>query len=603
MRTSLAFKVFAYFLAVVLAAFSIVGISIYIRSSKELDLLHEDLLAQIVDNALHHSDLYLRSYERATLSLLASSQVKQFLDFQSDNHYSYYSLSSQISEEIFRPIFINNPEINMIYLIDYNGKVVYDFNVAFTSFRESSLVESLEDLQRQTMDDGSLTIIDWSFLDGQLSLARKISGRQTSKDFKGIVGVELRIEELTNLWRGIRLGEQGYFMIVNDRGRIVYDPSKEKVGKQLDGRLFEQLQHNPDRFFVHADADEETEKRMYFSRRSDYSGWTLVASIPLASMRKPVNNIRQTTFAASAISLILGLLLAYRFGKSIISPIQMLEQGMRRTETGNWTRVPLRGRKDEMDRLINSYNLMVSRLSELVEQVYESELRNQDSLLKRQQSEFQALQLQINPHFLYNTLETIICYAVVQDSDEIKEIVRSLSIMLRYSVQTDLEEITVANELKHVLEYMTIMNYRFEQHFEIEVDIPPEYLLKKMVRLTLQPVIENAFKHAFPNGIEDHHFIRIEARIVESCFRVTIRDNGEGMGAETLFSLLEKLSGEAREEAKAEGGIGLLNVHNRIQMVFGEQYGLSVDSAPGQGTRITLRMPDSQDIMFARDES
>lgn len=603
MRTSLAFKVFAYFLAVVLAAFSIVGISIYIRSSKELDLLHEDLLAQIVDNALHHSDLYLRSYERATLSLLASSQVKQFLDFQSDNHYSYYSLSSQISEEIFRPIFINNPEINMIYLIDYNGKVVYDFNVAFTSFRESSLVESLEDLQRQTMDDGSLTIIDWSFLDGQLSLARKISGRQTSKDFKGIVGVELRIEELTNLWRGIRLGEQGYFMIVNDRGRIVYDPSKEKVGKQLDGRLFEQLQHNPDRFFVHADADEETEKRMYFSRRSDYSGWTLVASIPLASMRKPVNNIRQTTFAASAISLILGLLLAYRFGKSIISPIQMLEQGMRRTETGNWTRVPLRGRKDEMDRLINSYNLMVSRLSELVEQVYESELRNQDSLLKRQQSEFQALQLQINPHFLYNTLETIICYAVVQDSDEIKEIVRSLSIMLRYSVQTDLEEITVANELKHVLEYMTIMNYRFEQHFEIEVDIPPEYLLKKMVRLTLQPVIENAFKHAFPNGIEDHHFIRIEARIVESCFRVTIRDNGEGMGAETLFSLLEKLSGEAREEAKAEGGIGLLNVHNRIQMVFGEQYGLSVDSAPGQGTRITLRMPDSQDVMFARDES
>lgn len=618
-RRSLAVKVFMSFVIVIIVSFSIVSISMYVTSSRELDLLHEEMLTQIVDNALHHTDLYIKSYERATLSLLTSSQVKQFLDAEQNQYFTYYSLSAQIKDELFKPIFINNPEISMIYLISYNGMTFHDFNIDHPPFSESVLKDSLEDLREQTKDDGSLSLIDWSFLDGQLALARKISGRQTSKLFKGIVGIELRIEELTTLWKGIRLGDRGYFFIVNDRGKIVYDPNKERIGKQLEGRLFEQVRDHEGAFFIDEEAGEEGLQRIYFSRRSDYSGWTLVSSMPLEAVRKPVQTIRQTTLAASAISIVVALLLAYRFGRSIISPIRMIEQGMRRTEKGDWTKVPLRGKKDEMDRLIHSYNIMVSRLSELVERVYESELKNQDNLFKRQLAEFQALQLQINPHFLYNTLETVICYAVVQESEEIKDIVRAMSLMLRYSVQTDLEEITVANELKHVLHYMTIMNYRFEQPFELQVDIPPEYLLKKMVRLTLQPLVENAFKHAFPDGIEDYHYIRIYAEAEGQRLKITVADNGQGMPEEELLKLRMKLSvneaqrskeRQLREQLSAEeqvevgqagehGGIGLINVHNRIQMVFGAQYGLSVESAPGQGTAVTLTMPDTDAVGFA----
>lgn len=599
MKSSLALKMFFYFMIVIVLSSSIIGITLYFQSSKELDLQTEKLLTQIVDNAMHHTDLYLKNYERVTLSALSSSTVKEFLDANDKSYYSMFSLPNQIKEKVMQPSFINNPEISLMYLVSYNGTSAMDVNAANLLVNGAVIADSLDELKAMTKDDGSLTILDWSFTNGNLAVARKISGRQTSKVFKGILGIELKIEELNTLWKGINLGENGYFYIVNDRGRIVYHPVTAKIGKQLEGGLFKQLQENPNRFFV----SEDDSERMNFSRRSDYSGWTLVASMPLNELRQPVLNIRQTTIITCAAALCLAFLLAYRFGKTIIRPIQRLELGMRQTEKGNWTQVPMTGDKDEIDRLIRSYNVMVARLSDLVDQVYAAELKNQEVQLKRQAAEFQALQLQINPHFLYNTLETVICYAVVQDSYEIKDIVRSLSYMLRYSIRTDLEEITVANELKHVLHFMTIMNHRFERPFEIQVDIPPEYLLKSMVRLSLQPVVENAFKHAFPDGIEEHHYIRIGMKVEENDLLVTITDNGMGVTDERqkeLTGLLE--SGEAiRRAAEAnrpEGGIGLLNVHNRIRMVFGDRYGVSLHSTAGQGTTITLRMPDKRPLDF-----
>lgn len=597
MRSSLVRKIFVYFAIVIVLSSTIISVTLYVRSSKELDRQTEELLTQIVDNAMHHTDLYLKNYERATLSALTSSSVKEFLDSNDKSYYSVLTMPNQIKDKVMQPIFINNPEISFMYLIGYNGTTVYDLNTSGLVINNAVLNESLEELKEMTKDDGSLTIMDWSFTNGSLALARKISGRQTSKAFKGILGIELKIEELTTLWKGIKLGETGYFYIVNDRGRIVYHPKPSRIGKQLDGPLFTKLQQNSNRFFISDDDNE----RVHFSRRSDYSGWTLVASMPVHELRKPIWNIRQTTIVTCAFTLCLALFLAYRFGRTISRPLRRLEDGMRQTEKGNWTKVPMTGDKDEMDRLIRSYNLMVGRLSELVDQVYAAELKEQEHLLKRQIAEFQALQLQINPHFLYNTLETVICYAVVQDSAEIKDIVRSLSYMLRYSVRADLEEITVANELKHVLHFMTIMNYRFEQEFQIEVDIPPEYLLKTMVRLSLQPLVENVFKHAFPDGIEGHHYVRIGMTVEEGEMLLTISDNGIGVTGERLeeLALLLQMQGAPhREVSGQDGGIGILNVHNRIRMVFGEPYGVTVHGSVGQGTTVTLRMPDKRPAMF-----
>ncbi|WP_248926918.1 cache domain-containing sensor histidine kinase [Paenibacillus hamazuiensis] len=590
MKHKLATRVYLYFVIIIVLTLVTVGISGYWRSTRELEDQYQGLLTQIVDNVLHQTDLYLKNCERATVSILTSPLLKEALDSSPKSPSDFLTSANLIKQQVFQPVLINNPEISMVYLIGYNGFQASDFNLHIANFNYKGFQEYIDLLKEDTREDGQLTIQDSGFLDGHLTLARKLSDRQTSRVYKGIMGFELRIGELTTLWKGIRLGESGYFFIVNDRGKILYHPDPERIGMQLDGRQFETVQQNKDRVFEMPDEN----GRIFFARKSDYSGWTLVASMSVSEQRKPISNLRQTTIYVGLATLIVALYLAFRFGRSIVRPVRLLEGGMRQTEKGIWTKVPLTGTRDEMDRLISSYNTMVGRLEELVDRVYETELRNQDNLLKRQIAEFQSLQLQINPHFLYNTLEIIICYAVVQKSSEIKDIVRSLSYMLRYSIRTDLEEITVANELKHVLYFMGIMKYRIQREFEIDVRIPPELLLHHMVRLTLQPLVENIFKHAFPYGIENRHTIVIDAWEDNDNFCITVEDNGCGMHPQTLQRVRERLNEEQRgkqEQHAAGGSIGLGNVHNRIQMVFGEQYGLSIDSIHGQGTRITIRMP------------
>lgn len=344
------------------------------------------------------------------------------------------------------------------------------------------------------------------------------------------------------------------------------------------------------------------EDHLVLSRKSDYSEWNLVVAMPVDEMRKPVSFIRTTTLAVGLLTLVAALWLASKFGRSIVAPIRELKDSMRETEKGNWQQIDENGRTDEIGGLIHSYNLMVTRLSDMIERVYQAELQQHkndlelhQTELERQRAEYQSLQLQINPHFLYNTLETINCYAIVQDSHEITEMVDAMAFMLRYSIQTNLEEITVANELNHVRNFMIILQHRIDREFEIEVVIPPSLLLEKMVRLTLQPIVENIFQHAFPDGIEAHHYIRIGATKDNGLFQVTVEDNGAGIRPERLHELRKRLElnrlAEDQVEGARRGGIGIMNVHRRIQMVFGEQYGLQIDSEWGKGSRFTMVMP------------
>ncbi|KRE59905.1 sensor histidine kinase [Paenibacillus sp. Soil750] len=593
MNSRLVRKVYIYFVIIITLALVTVGVTGYWRSSNELEKQYEGLLTQIVDNVLHETDLFLKSYERATLSILISPVVKEALDLPYHATSGFYS-SELAMKGVFQPVLINNPEISMTYIVGYNGFQATDFNAHIVPFNYKGFDEYVEQMKEDDTINGKLTIKDSGFLDGHLTLIRKLADRTSSTTFKGLMGFELKIGELNTLWKGIKLGNSGYFFIVNDRGKILYHPDSNRVGKQLDGMHFNTVEAKTNQVFELPGEP----GRVFFSRKSDYSGWTLEASMSISEQRQPISDLRQTILIVGIITLFLATFLAYRFGQSIVRPVRLLENGMRQTAKGLWTRVPLTGSLDEMDQLIISYNTMVSRLEELVERVYETELRNQDNLMKRQQAEFQSLQLQINPHFLYNTLEIIICYAVIQKSSEIKDIVRSLSYMLRYSIRTDLEEITVANELKHILYFMSIMKYRNQREFEIDVRISTDYLLDSMVRLTLQPLVENVFKHAFPYGIEDTHTIIIDAWKEEADFYVVVQDNGCGIDAESLQQLNTRLLNSRQEklvdsQPTFEGSIGLLNVHNRIQMVFGQQYGLSVQSEQGIGTKVTIHMPSS----------
>jgi two-component system sensor histidine kinase YesM len=607
-RRTLSGQVYIYFSIVIVLSLASVGIVSYIQASQALDKQVEQYMDQMIESAAYQTDIYLQTYELLSNSFSSNSDVRAFYEIGPNDAYEYYYYSSEIKKfasSSVQSISTIYKQLNAIYVVGQQGRsVIYD-NQNFL-FLDSDLAKDKYDyLMNATPNDGKITLLDTSVRPGDqgsvITMVRKVRGA-AYEEFKGIVAIEFKLQELAKIWDRLNIGKDGYFFIVDESGHSIYHPPYEQPDEEVFRNIAAHLTDSSNRVFI---ADYQGKSRMFVARKSDYSNWRLIVSMPVSELRKPVSTIRTTTIVVGLVTLIVALWLASRFGLSLIGPIRELKDSMRETEKGNFQHIEEIGRTDEMGGLIHSYNLMVTRLSEMINKVYAAELQQQKDALQiqeaeieRHRAEFQTLQLQINPHFLYNTLETINCYAIVQDSHEITEMVGAMAFMLRYSIQTNLEEITVANELNHVRNYLIILQHRIDREFEIDVIIPPSLLLEKMVRLTLQPVVENSFQHAFPNGIEAHHKISIDSKKENGLFQIIVEDNGIGIPPERLKELQSQLELNRLAEEQTEsgyyrrGGIGLMNVHRRIQMVFGERYGMQIESVWGEGSRIILSMPD-----------
>ncbi|GMX60836.1 sensor histidine kinase [Paenibacillus elgii] len=607
-RKTLSGQIYVYFLIVIAVSLITVGVVSYVQSSKELDRQAEQYMEQIVDSAAYQTDIYLQTYELLSNSFTSNPDVRSFMEIASDDGYGYYYYSTQIKKfasNSVQSIAALYKQLNMIYVVgQHRRSVIYD-NQNLIFLDPAEYKSKFEYIMENTPDNGQMVLLNVSLRSEDrgtvVTMARKVRDAAYNDANRGVVAIEFKLAELAKIWQRANVGKDGYFFIINGKGEFIYHPALPLKDAKLEPELFRHMEQSAGKSVIDR---YEGQDRLFVSRGSSYSDWRLVASIPVQELRRPASTIRTTTLGVGLLTLIAALWLAYRFGRSIVAPIRELKESMRQTEKGNWQHIDEIGRTDEIGGLIHSYNLMVTRLSEMIEKVYEAELQQQKNALElgraeleRQRAEFQSLQLQINPHFLYNTLETINCYAIVQDSYEITEMVEAMAFMLRYSIQTNLEEITVANELNHVRNYMIVLRHRIGREFEIDVVIPPSLLLENMVRLTLQPLIENIFQHAFPGGFEPRHYIRIDARKQGGLFEVSVEDNGAGIEPDRLEELRRRLKqnrlADEHEGGRQRGGIGLMNVHRRIQMVFGEQYGLSIESEWGCGSRITMTMPET----------
>ncbi|GAB2720155.1 sensor histidine kinase [Paenibacillus thermoaerophilus] len=613
MKKTLFRQLFVYFLVVIAISLGAVLVFSYGSASGQLDRQTETYVAQVIENASKQTDMYLQTYERASISMLSNDAVKRFLDMDPADTYRYFELSQQIRRYAYEPVFILHPQIQLLYVLGFHGRAVVADNQNPGVLSRFDAQRQLERMRRIVPPDGSVAVLNGTLRDepvsGVVTVARQIRG-VSSYDTAGVLGIELKIDELERLWTPVNIGEGSSFLIYDSQGKLVYASNAELAGRVPEA-LRERLQGEGASSRVKRVGEREY---LWVPRVSDFSGWTLVMALPYDELQRPVSTLRRTTMAVAVAALALALLLAYRFGRSLLKPIRQLRESMKETEKGNWQLIERVEREDEIGHLMRSYNRMVDRLSEMIARVYEAELENRNALLalqatrlERQQAEFQALQLQINPHFLYNTLETINCYAIVEENEHIAEVVEAMAFMLRYSIQTKLEEITVANELNHVRNFLIILKHRIGREFELDVTVPPSLLLAKMVRLTLQPIVENAFQHAFPDGLEPHHRIAVHAEMSEDRFTVMVEDNGAGMTPERLERIRERLASGRLADSQEDGvyhrgGIGLLNVHRRIQLVFGEGYGLEIDSELGRGTRIQMHMPFHVITRWGRSE-
>ena len=316
---------------------------------------------------------------------------------------------------------------------------------------------------------------------------------------------------------------------------------------------------------------------------SELSSWKFINAIPVDEVLKDLRTVKNTVIILTFVFLIIILVFSSAVSSVLLKPIHKIISAMKEVKEGDFSaRVNIKNR-DETKLLADSFNQMTTHLEYMINKVYTAEL-------KQKEAELLSLQSQINPHFLYNTLESIRGAAILKGMMEIAEMSKRLSQMLRYSIG-DVALVSISEELGHLENYIAIQNFRHNGKFQLILDIPEDIRRYSILRLTLQPLVENAIKHGLEMKMETG-IIRVSFCIQGSDIFGQIWDNGIGIPAKQLGELNRMLSLDvpvlkAGSDNSLRAGIGLMNVNQRLKLFFGKQYGIHFKDCI-EGTRIEM---------------
>jgi two-component system sensor histidine kinase YesM len=350
------------------------------------------------------------------------------------------------------------------------------------------------------------------------------------------------------------------FMMLDSGSRIISHPNPNKYGEA----------------YVPSEGWSKAEIRL------NEAGWKLIAAVPQKDLTGKIDQIQNFTFWIVVVSLIVITVFLMLIVQSFTLPIKMLVLHMNKVRTGVLRHFELeRTRKDEVGQLVRGYNQMISGMSELLETTKEMES-------DKRRLEIQTLNHQINPHFFYNTLDAIKWRAENAGEHNIAAMVTKLANLLRFSLNNGNEWTTVEREIEHARNYLDIELLRSNRAFQVFFQIDPEIMKLQVIKLILQPLMENAVKHGVNNLPEGKGKIRLTAKRKEQDIMFIIEDNGPGLAEEQPLEL-DRLSTTTDNEF--QHGIGLRNVHKRLQLHFGGDYGIRVDPGDSAGFRVIVRHP------------
>ena len=395
-----------------------------------------------------------------------------------------------------------------------------------------------------------------------------------SNESLGVVRFDIDSHALENYIKELSLGNDGYAFVINTEGKIVYHPDNEvfqSVDKQMSA---EDIAKSP--------MDSMLGKNFFVHKISiDNCNWVLVGVSTFSQWEQLSKQLFMIVFSIAILSFIgcsIGMVIILRHH---LSPIQHLEETMQEVEKGKTDLRAIPNGASEFQQLAHHFNHMLNHLEQLM-----MEARKQEQLARVY--ELKALSSQINPHFLYNTLDTIIWMAEFQDTTRVVSITKALATYFRLALNGGEDLISLSKELDHVRQYLFIQQQRYEEKLSYEIQVDeniPEILLPKLV---LQPLVENAIYHGIDQKREGGKISIFCHRSPEGV-KIAVEDNGMGMKPEMLHSLqkhLQKCQGEHSGDS-----IGLKNVDSRLKLYYGRERGLQIESVYEQGTRVYFDIP------------
>lgn len=412
-----------------------------------------------------------------------------------------------------------------------------------------------------------------------VSLSRQVELTRAGTIESGVLLVDMNFGGIEQICKDVDLGGSGYLYLIDGDGEIIYHPRQQLIYASL-------LRENNRAAAGYEDGSHREEfegkTRQVTVKTVGYTGWKLVGVVPAESLAS--NHIQLRLFGVFIVLFFIFFLVFVNLGVSerIAVPIKALEQSVKELEAGSETVDIAIGGPYEVQHLGNSIRSMVSTMRQLMDDI----IRQEES---KRKSELDVLQSQINPHFLYNTLDSIVWMIENNRYDDAIVMVTSLARLFRISLSRGRTLITVGEELEHARHYMTIQKMRFKNKFTSEIRADGEALSCETVKLVVQPIVENAIYHGMEYADGDGEIL-VWAHIEGEDLYIDVTDNGPGMRQEQVDRLLREDGGPAAPSRRGSG-IGLRNVHQRIQLTYGKPYGLEIESEPDEGTNIRIHLP------------
>ncbi|KGE18001.1 cache domain-containing sensor histidine kinase [Paenibacillus wynnii] len=514
-------------------------------------------------------------------------------------------LSLNASQRNFRSLLYNHPSISYAFLYNFNGKgsseIVSLFNkenfrtLPYDKFKVSELyqeVMSLNGVPKWVAPHENPELTGTEPVFTQIRLVKELSFFQNI----GILVVQIKNWEFESIFRNLKIGDSNQkvsFMLVSDKGMILFDPDRK-----LDGQMFQDFT-----------TKEVSYKKGFQSFKTQFDGnrsivsmyhlkdypWSLVSVTSWDSLSREVTVFARWFVFVIFICFLAALTFNLFFMNRITGGIAVIVRFMRRVEDGDLSsRVEEKG-NDELTLLAKGFNDLMDKINHLFNRIQQEQRR-------KNQAEMRVLQAQIKPHFLFNTLESINVLAVQNEGRKVSEMVYRLASILRISIQ-DRDEITLEDEIKHLRNYLDIQKFRFEDLFDYEIDIPEELNGCGILKLTLQPLVENSIQHGF-EGIDYKGKLLIRGWEDQGNLILRIEDNGIGMTSSQLSIFQYMISEKAHPDEINEledphgsrvhlerRGLGVRSVADRIRIEYGFRYGIFICSSPGSGTIIQCVIP------------
>ena len=568
------------FTAVAVVGMVLMGLALFLRFSSSTNAIAAESSQLVLAQVNLNLDHYLRNMMRVSDTVYY--QVIKDLDLGDRDAAQALSQALDLLYEKDREALVS------LAVFDQEGGLLAaapltDLKVSVTPDREewfTTAMDRIENLHFSTPHVQDLFADPDDHYRWVVSLSRKVELTRDGGIQGGVLLVDMNFSGIEQLCKDVILsGGQGYLYLIDSNGEIIYHPRQQLIyaGLQAENNL------------VAADYPDGSHTETFQSQRRQvtvktvgYTGWKLVGVVPRETLWDNYGQLVLFFLFVVLFSIFLLTFANLRLSEWITAPMKKLDQAVRELERGKaQVDFDVEG-PYEVEHLSRSIQTMVSTMRHLMDDIVQQEE-------EKRRSELDVLQSQINPHFLYNTLDSVVWMTENGRTEDAVVMLTALARFFRISLSRGSNIIPIADELEHARHYLTIQKMRYKNKFSAEITAEDGVESLYTIKLIVQPILENAIYHGMAYADGDGE-IRIHAYRAGDDVLIEVSDNGPGMPEEMVERLLKPNAPAAAAGAKGSG-IGFRNVHQRIQLTFGPNYGLSIDSEPDSGTAVTIRLP------------